>query len=138
MSLGMFVFELPAAMFQELDRQTEWRHAQNARFHQRAASQFLGPGDDTRTFTGTIPIEIGDPDALDTLREMADAGESYPLVDAKGRVHGSHIILNLNERQRLHLADATPRITEFTLTVRRVDDEEGQAGALRTPLASWF
>lgn len=139
MSLGMFVFELPAATFQELDRQTEWRHSQNERFHQRAANQFLGPGEDTRTLAGTIPIEIGNPDALETLREMADTGESYPLVDARGRVHGAHVITSLSVREKHHLADATPRITEFTLQLRHVDDDSGQAGALPTSAGSaWF
>lgn len=136
MSLGMFVFELPGVTYQELDRKTDWRHAQNARVGQRAASQFLGPGEDTVTLSGSIPHEIGDPAALETLREMADAGESYPLVDGRGRVHGAHVILDLSERQSLPMADGTPRRTEFSLTLRHVDDPRRQSGELRGVLSS--
>ncbi len=131
LSLGMFVFELPALAYQELERRTDWRHSQNARVGIRAGNQFLGPGEDVITLTGTIPLELGDLAALDTLREMGDAGESYPLVDGRGRVHGAHVILDLAERQTLPLADGTPRKTEFSLTLRHVDDPERQAGELR-------
>lgn len=131
MSLGMFVFELPTLTYQELERRTDWRHSQNARVGQRAGNQFLGPGEDTVTLSGSIPLEFGDLAALDTLREMGDAGESYPLVDGRGRVHGAHVILDLGERQSLPMADGTPRKTEFTLSLRHVDDPERQAGELR-------
>lgn len=133
MSLGMFVFELPAIAYQELDRRTDWRHGQTSRVGARPANQFMGAGDDVVTLTGSIPLEIGDLAALETLREMGDAGDAYPLVDGRGRVHGAHVLLDLAERQKNPLLDGTPRLTEFTLTLRHVDDDQAQAGQLRQP-----
>lgn len=139
LSLGMFVFELPALVYQELDRRTDWRHGQSSRVGVRQANQFLGLGDDVITLSGSIPIEIGDPNALETLREMADTGEAFELVDGRGRVHGGHIILDIGAREALPLPDGTPRITEFTITLRRVEDAGGQAGALANYLPQgWF
>lgn len=133
MALGMFVFELPAITYQELERRTDWRHGQTSRVGARPANQFLGAGEDVVTLSGSIPLELGDLAQLDTLREMGDAGEAYPLVDGRGRVHGDHVILDLVERQKNILRDGTPRLTEFALTLRHVDDAERQAGALRKP-----
>jgi len=133
MALGMFVFELPALVYQELERRTDWRHGQTSRVGARAANQFLGPGEDVVTLTGSIPLELGDLAALETLREMGDAGDAYPLVDGRGKVHGLHVICDLAERQSHVLADGTPRITDFTLTLRHVDDDQAQAGQLRQP-----
>lgn len=131
MSLGMFVFELPAIAYQELERRTDWRHGQTSRVGARPRNQYIGPGEDVVTLTGSIPLEIGDLAALETLREMGDAGEAYPLVDGRGRVHGGHVILDLAERQKYPTTDGTPRLTEFTLTLRHVDDDQAQAGQLR-------
>jgi len=131
MSLGMFVFELPAIVYDDLERRTNWRHEQTARVGARAANQFAGPGEDAVTLSGSIPLELGDLAQLDTLREMGDAGEAYPLVDGRGRVHGSHVILELAERHKAVLQDGTPRLTEFTLSLRHVDDVQQQAGQLR-------
>ena len=135
MSLGMFVFELPSLTYQDLERRTDWRHSQNARVGQRAGNQFLGPGEDVVTLSGSIPLEFGDRAALDTLREMADTGEAHALVDGQGRVHGGHVILDLSERQSLPMLDGTPRKTEFTITLRHVDDATRQAGGLRSILS---
>lgn len=129
-TLGLFAFETSTAAFDELERRTEWRHAQTSRFRARPSSQFAGPGDDVRTLTGSIPIEIGEVEALETLRDMGDSGDDYPLVDGRGKVHGQHVILDLNIREREHLADGTPRITDFSITLRRVDDDQAQAGKL--------
>lgn len=133
MALGMFVFELPGIVFSELDRKTDWRHGQTSRVGARAANQFLGPGEDVVTLTGSIPIELGDAAQLDTLREMGDSGEAFPLVDGRGKVHGGHVLLDLSEKQKHHLADGTPRLTEFSMTLRHVDDDQAQAGQLRQP-----
>ncbi len=40
MSLGMFVFSLPTLAYQDMQRQTAWRHPSNSRVGSRAAHQF--------------------------------------------------------------------------------------------------
>ncbi len=54
---------------------------------------------------------------------MGDAGDAYVLVDGAGNVYGAFTIDSLNETQTYHTAEGIPRKIEFSLTLKRVDDE---------------
>jgi phage protein U len=121
LSLGMFIFEMATLPFQELSRRTEWRHGQSPRFGARAANQYLGPGEDSITLSGCLVPEIaGSQDAVVTLRTMADQGESYPLVDGTGRIHGNFIIRTIDTRGGYLLDNGVPRKTDFNIDLQRV------------------
>jgi phage protein U len=123
LSLDQFVFGMGTAAFHELQRRTNWKHPTTARVGGRPARQFTGQGDDTITLTGLLaPDQIGKLAALVTLRDMADAGDAYVLVDGAGRVYGAFVIEGMNEGQTLHMKDGTPRRIEFTIDLARVDD----------------
>lgn len=123
LSLGQFVFSLDTLAYQQLQRATEWRHAQNARVGARAASQFVGPGDDSITLDGLLLPELaGKYASLNTLRDMAGQGAAWSLVDGNGVVYGAWVILRVNETGTLFFRDGTPRRIEFSLDLRRVDD----------------
>lgn len=123
MSLGQFVFSLPTLAYQQLQRATDWRHAQNSRVGARPASQFVGPGDDVFTLDGLLLPELaGKRASLDTLRDMGGQGAAWSLVDGNGVVYGAVVILRVNETSSLFFADGTPRRIAFTLELRRVDD----------------
>src|SRR5450830_1044862 len=82
MSLGQFVFSLNTLAFEELKRQTTWRHPSNSRVGQRPARQFVGPGDDTINLTGVqVPEFMGKRQSLPQLRDMADSGRAWAMVD---------------------------------------------------------
>ncbi len=124
MALGQFVFSLRTLAYQQLQRSTAWRHATNSRVGARSASQFVGPGDDALNLDGLLLPEItgnGRP-PLDTLRDMADQGKGWPLVDGNGVVYGAWVIESVNETSTLFFADGTPRRIEFALALQRVDD----------------
>ena len=121
MSLGMFAFEMGTVPFQELGRSTEWRHGSTPRFGARPASQYLGPGDDKVTLTGAlIPGFAGTHASLRSLKEMADQGEAWPLVDGSGRVHGIFRIDRIDDRQGQFLDNGVPRRSDFTIELARV------------------
>lgn len=123
MSLGQFVFSLETLAYQSLQRATDWRHAQNSRVGARAASQFVGPGDDTITLEGVLlPDVAGTRSSLDTLRSMGDDGAAWPLVDGNGVVYGAFVLLSVHDTGTLFFQDGTPRRTEFSIELRRVDD----------------
>lgn len=123
LSLGQFVFSLPTLAYQQLQRSTAWRHAQNSRVGARAASQFVGPDDETITLDGVLLPEVaGQRASLDTLRDMGGQGAAWPLVDGNGVVYGAFVLLSVREVGTLHFKDGTPRRIEFTLELRRVDD----------------
>jgi len=124
LALGMFVFSLSTAAYQELQRQTEWRHASNSRVGAVPARQFVGGGDDTITLPGIILPELaGSALSLDALRLMANTGKAWPMVEGSGRIYGLWIIERLSETKTLFFRDGTPRRIEFTLSLKRIDDD---------------
>lgn len=125
MTLGMFVFALPTVPYQELQHQLAWRHPSTSRVGARPARQFLGPDDETITLTGWLaPGFTGGQVSLDSLRNMADRGEAWPLIDgADGRILGLFVIESLSQTKSLFFADGAPRKIEFSLTLKRVDDD---------------
>lgn len=127
MCLGQFVFSLAELAYQDLQRQTQWRHASSNRVGVRPARQFVGAGDESITLQGLVAPQVtGKIENLDKLREMGDSGANWPLVEGTGRVYGQFIIDSLAEGQTLHFDDGTPRRIDFTLTLQRVDDEADQ------------
>jgi phage protein U len=78
MALGLFVFSLRTAAYQELQRVTNWRHPSNSRVGSTPAYQFTGKGEDTITLKGEIYHELTyNRVVLDQVRRMADTGMAY-------------------------------------------------------------
>lgn len=124
MALGMFVFSLETLAYQEFQRQTQWRHGSTSRIGTNPARQYLGRGDDTITLPGVLlPALAGTPTSLDVLRDMADSGKAWALVEGTGRVYGAWIIESLSETRTLFFPDGAARRIEFTLTLQRIDDD---------------
>ncbi|MDL4863413.1 phage tail protein [Halomonas elongata] len=125
MAFGLFIFGLSTAAYQELQRQTEWRHQGKARVGRRPARQFLGPGDDKVTLTGTLlPQLTGGQQSLDQLRKMAGQGAAWPLIEGTGTYYGLYVIESLNERKSVFMRDGIAQQIEFDLSLQHVDDDE--------------
>ena len=125
MILGFFVFSLPTATYQQLQRQTNWRHASNSRFGAPPAYQFVGKGEDVVTLDGTIYPEFkGSPLSLDALRIMGDKGASWPLIAGTGRIYGLYIIDSMSETQTYFFNDGAPRKLEFNLVLKQVSQPQ--------------
>lgn len=123
MALGMFVFTLETLVYQELQRQTDWRHGTTSRIGTNPARQYLGRGEDVITLPGVLlPALTGTPLSLDTLRVMADTGKSWPLIEGTGRILGTWVIESINETRTLFFRDGAARRIEFTIALKRVDD----------------
>lgn len=124
LALGMFVFSLSTAAYQELQRQTDWRHASNSRIGAAPARQFTGRGDDSITLPGVILPELaGSALSLDALRQMANTGKAWPMVEGSGRIYGLWVIESLSETKTIFFRDGTPRRIEFTINLKRIDDD---------------
>lgn len=123
MSLGMFVFSLPTLAYQELQRKTAWAHADTRRVGARPASQFLGPDGDRITLGGLlVPDAGGRRESLEELRSMGDKGGPYALVAGTGDVMGAWVIESVDETQSVFFGDGVPRKTDFSLSLKRVDE----------------
>ena len=125
LALGMFVFSLSTLAYQELQRQTEWRHPSSSRVGTAPARQFIGRGDDSITLPGIIFPELaGTTLSLDALRLMANTGKAWPMIEGSGRIYGLWVIESLSETKTVFFRDGTPRRIEFTLSLKRIDDDQ--------------
>lgn len=123
MALGMFIFSLPTLAYQELQRQTDWRHPSSSRVGTNPARQFAGRGDDIITLPGVVLPELaGTPISLDALRYMADTGKAWPLVEGTGRILGIWVIESISETRTLFFQDGAARRIEFSIKLTRIDD----------------
>lgn len=121
-ALGMFVFETDSALFDELARTRNWRHAKTERFGARPASQYVGVGDDTVTLTGKIvPGIAGAYSTIETLVGMGDDGDALPLADGSGNILGYYTIETVDEKHGNLVDTGQARMIDFTLSLRRVD-----------------
>lgn len=122
MTLGMFVFGMDTVPYDDLVRRVSWRHGDSERFQARAASQFLGPGEDSVIINGLIVPEIaGTYSSLDTLRAMGDTGDSWQLLDGLGRVLGQYRLESVEEGHRGIMAGGIPRGKAVSIELKRVD-----------------
>lgn len=123
MALGFFTFSLSTLAYQELQRQTDWRHPTSNRVGTNPARQFVGRGEDAITLPGVLLPELaGSPISLDTIRSMGDAGKAWPLVEGTGRILGLWVIESVTETRTLFFRDGAARRIEFTISLKRVDD----------------
>lgn len=125
LALGMFVFSLSTLAYQELQRQTEWRHPSSSRVGAAPARQFIGRGDDSITLPGIIFPELaGTTLSLDAVRLMANTGKAWPMIEGTGRIYGLWVIESLSETKTVFFRDGTARRIEFTLSLKRIDDDQ--------------
>lgn len=123
MALGMFVFQTRTVPYQELKRITQWRHASQSRVGARPAYQYVSPGTDTITLSGTLlPEFTGGRVDLEEIRHMADQGQAWPLVEGTGRQYGLWVITQVEETASVFYRDGMPQKIDFTLTLEHVDD----------------
>lgn len=90
-----------------------------------AARQFLGPGADTITLTGTLlPQFTGGQQSLDDLRDMAEQGDAWPLIEGTGAYYGTYVIASLSERKSEFMRDGAAQKIEFDLKLERLDEDD--------------
>lgn len=124
--LGNFNFALNMAVFQEMERDAEYRWASQDRFGQLPALQYTGPGEETITLPGVIyPEWRGSANAMGMLRELAAQGQPQMVIDAQGHLYGRWVITNVRETRSTFAAFALPRKIEFSVTLKRFDGADG-------------
>lgn len=120
MKLGDFKFMIPLAVYQTLERSTEWKWPSQHRFLLGPSSQFVGNGEDRITLTGVIFTEWrSGTKQVDRIREMGGMGQTFLLVSGLGRIFGQWIIERVEEKQSLFGAFGTPRKQDFTIILRK-------------------
>ncbi len=119
MIFGMFVFSIPTATYQSLQRTTNWNHASNTRVNSMPAYQYVGKGEDSITLDGSIVPEFGSQLSLTALRLMGDTGKSFPLIAGNGKIYGLWILESIDETQTYFFKNGKPRKVEFSLKLKK-------------------
>lgn len=70
-----------------------------------------------------LPELAGSALSLDAVRLMANTGKAWPMVEGSGRIYGLWVIESLSETKTLFFRDGTPRRIEFTINLKRTDDD---------------
>lgn len=121
MQLGTFQFGISTAAYQELDRKTAWRWAQQDVIGTRPALQFTGPGEDAITLQGVVfPEYRGGSYQVEHLRTLAGRGKPQLLVSGMGELFGRWVIESVAERQTVFAAFGKARRQEFTVQLKRL------------------
>ena len=124
MALGQFVFTTDVLSFDALQRQRQWKYANNQVARGRDAVQFMGSGDDTVTLNGKIYQEhsIGKRQSIDDLAKMADRGRGYVLTDGSGYIYGVYKIDSIDEDKNTFVDVGVARKIDFSIKLSRTDD----------------
>lgn len=121
-TLGLFVFVLQTAPYQEMQQEISWRHATNSRIGQRPATQFLGVDEETITLSGELYPELtGGTLSLMTLQWMADTGKAWPLIEGTGFIYGMFVVTSLSRTRTFFAPNGHASKIEFSMTLKRVD-----------------
>ncbi|SDO94361.1 hypothetical protein SAMN04488595_103161 [Ralstonia sp. 25mfcol4.1] len=124
MALGLFVFALETAPYQEFQQQIGWRHPSNNRVGRRPSRQYTGLDDETVTLSGVLLPELsGGDNTIDLLRQMGDTGQPYVLIEGSGRYYGMFEIDSLSITRTLFFRDGKARRIEFSVRLTRVDGQ---------------
>lgn len=128
MALGMFVFELRTAPFEQIARHAAWRWAGKERAGGPPAHQYVGRGDETLTIDGVLMPELtGGGKQIDTLRKMADEGKAWILLSGEGAEIGKYFIEQVEDKSSRFLSNGAPRKIEFSLSLKRYWEDEQTA-----------
>jgi phage protein U len=127
MTLGEFRFGILTAAYNELARVTEYRWPAQERFGKRPSLQFTGPGPETITLPGVIyPEYRGGLGQINKLRELAGRGKPMSMISGRGLVMGRWVIERIEERQGVFAGEGVPSKIEFTLSLKRADDQSAR------------
>lgn len=123
MALGLFIFELSTAAYQELQRTTAWRHPSNNRVGNTPAYQFTGKDEETINLSGGIYPEItGYQNSLDMLRNMGDTGKQYILIEGTGKIYGLVVIKEVKETRSNFFHNGGTRKISFSVSLTITED----------------
>lgn len=123
LAFGPFTFGMSTAAYHQLQRQMQFKHGATARVGERDAVQYIGPGSEVLTLTGTVAPEVsGTLASITQLEDLGGKGQSYVLIDGAGYIYGVFYIDSLQTTQTYLFDDGTPRKVEFSLSLERSDD----------------
>ena len=123
MTLGGFRYSLDTAAYQDLSRTHGWDWQEQSKVGTGPALQYTGQSAEMVSMRGRIFAEYkGGLAQIDNMKAEADKAAPLLLIDGRGNVWGEYVITSINEGQTEHWADGTPRVQNFSITLKRYGD----------------
>lgn len=131
-SLGLFVFEPFKVAFDELQQKINYRYGTGNAVGVRPRMQYIGPDNDTISFSGVVYPELAGSNvaSIDELIAMGNTGKTYALLDGMGRFYGMFYIESINRNQSHLLTNGSPRKIGFDITLKLQDDSNRESVAV--------
>ena len=131
-SLGLFVFEPFKVAFDELQQKINYRYGAGNAVGVRPRMQYIGPDNDTISFSGVVYPELAGSNvaSIDELIAMGNTGKTYALLDGTGRFYGMFYIESINRNQSHLLTNGSPRKIGFDITLKLQDDSNRESVAV--------
>ena len=131
-SLGLFVFEPFKVAFDELQQKINYRYGTGNAVGVRPRMQYIGPDNDTISFSGVVYAELAGSNvaSIDELIAMGNTGKTYALLDGTGRFYGMFYIESINRNQSHLLTNGSPRKIGFDITLKLQDDSNRESVAV--------
>lgn len=122
MQLGPVQFGISTAAYQQLSRTAEYKWAEQERFGQNPALQFVGTNAESISIDGVFyPAFSGSIDQIQTWRDYASIGVPLTLVAGRGIILGEWVITSIQEKQSV-FADAGAALkNDFTIEIKFYD-----------------
>lgn len=117
--VGTFKFSLNTAMFQQMQRTSEYRWASIERFGDVDAQQFTGYGDDVITLPGVIyPDFKGGVTQIGKLRHLAEQGRPQRVMTAAGVNAGYFTIQRITDTREFFKPNGDFLKQEFSVSLK--------------------
>ena len=131
-SLGLFVFEPFKVAFDELQQKINYRYGTGNAVGVRPSMQYIGPDNDTISFSGVVYPELAGSNvaSIDELIAMGNTGKTYALLDGTGRFYGMFYIESINRNQSHLLTNGSPRKIGFDISLKLQDDNNRESVAV--------
>lgn len=131
-SLGLFVFEPFKVAFDELQQKINYRYGTGNAVGVRPRMQYIGPDNDTISFSGVVYPELAGSNvaSIDELIAMGNTGKTYALLDGTGRFYGMFYIESINRNQSHLLTNGSPRKIGFDISLKLQDDNNRESVAV--------
>ena len=118
LTLGDYQFGMSTAAHDSLKRSKAYRWVTQERLGREPATQFVGPGSETISLSGSIyPHFRGGLEQIDEMRAEAEAGEPLSLVDGRGNNLGQWCIQSISDTEKQFVGPGIPRCIDFSMTL---------------------
>ncbi len=131
MALGLFIFERRTTPHQSIAKNKKERFSAHNNLNSRPTYQHIGTGEDALTISGVLyPEFTGGELSLYLLEKMMRTGDEHVLIDFQSMFKGTYIIEGITENYSHFFADGKARKIEFTLTLKRTDNNRSTVDTL--------